>query len=158
MAEIPPAAPPPAPSAPSRVGSAARSAASTPASMPRARELGVRASLIAPMLAEYALIVARDLVVGRKVGKTTSHYLPTPAEFILPLSFFGLLSLLGTNASVLTAALGWGVVVATALNIGPGAPLGVALGPGAHPGTAAGNVGKVPALKNLSGIPGGKKS
>ena len=72
--------------------------------------------LLYPALAEVALITYRDVKAGSNVKNPIAH-LPVPSQYVSVLAVFGGLSLLPSSADRLGALVGWGFVVATALNV-----------------------------------------
>jgi hypothetical protein len=72
--------------------------------------------LLYPALAEVALITYRDIKDKSNVQNPIPH-LPVPSQYVSVLAVFGGLSLLPSTADRLGALVGWGFVVATALNV-----------------------------------------
>jgi hypothetical protein len=72
--------------------------------------------LLYPALAEIALITYRDIKNGINAQNPIAH-LPVPSQYVSVVTVFGGLSLLPSSADRLGALLGWGFVVATALNV-----------------------------------------
>jgi len=71
--------------------------------------------LIAPAMAEIAIITWRDIRKKSNVDNPIPHF-PLPSQFVSVAIVFGGLSLLPESAATLAAVTAWGVVVATALN------------------------------------------
>lgn len=72
--------------------------------------------LLYPALAEIALITYRDIKNKSNAQNPIAH-LPVPSQYVSVVTVFGGLSLLPSSADRLGALLGWGFVVATALNV-----------------------------------------
>jgi len=72
--------------------------------------------LLAPALAETALIIYRDVRNG-KADSYPIKYLPLPSQLVSVTVVFGGLSLLPDRASRLATIAGWGFVVATAIQM-----------------------------------------
>lgn len=75
--------------------------------------------IISAFMAEVILITYR----GAKAGKLTKDlpvgHLPVPADYVGAMLIFGLLSALPGNLKTAAGYAGWGLVVATALNVLP---------------------------------------
>lgn len=71
--------------------------------------------LLAPALAETVLITWRDVKNGSNVDNPIPHF-PLPSQYVSVVIVFGALSLFPESAARLAAVIGWGLVVATALN------------------------------------------
>jgi len=72
--------------------------------------------LLYPILAETALITYRDVRNKSNVDNPIPH-LPLPSQYVSVVLVYGGLSLLPKSFDRLTAVFGWGIVVATALNL-----------------------------------------
>jgi len=72
--------------------------------------------LLYPALAEVALITYRDVKNGSNVNNPIPHF-PIPSQYVSVILVYGGLSLLPESADRLGALIGWGFVVATALNV-----------------------------------------
>ena len=72
-------------------------------------------SLIAPALAEVAVIIYRDVKNGSAQNNPVPH-LPLPASITSVVIVYGILSLLPESWESATVLMGWGLVVATLLN------------------------------------------
>lgn len=68
-------------------------------------------SITAPWLAELVLISYRSVRQEKRP--------PLPAELLASFVIFGTFSLIGNSQPRIAAVLGWGIVVATALNLAP---------------------------------------
>lgn len=72
--------------------------------------------LLYPALVETALITYRDVKSGTNKDNPIAHF-PLPSQYVSVLLVYGGLALLPESASRLAALVGWGFVVATALNL-----------------------------------------
>jgi hypothetical protein len=72
--------------------------------------------LIYPALVETALITYRDVKQGNNTDNPIPH-LPIPSQYVSVIIIYGGLSLAPPQAQRLAALIGWGFVVATALNV-----------------------------------------
>lgn len=99
--------------------------------------------LLLAALVEASIITWRDL--------STEKVLPLPSDYVAVAILYGALGLLPESASGAASLIGWGIVVATFLNL-PGSSLiypgsspqtsgGVGLGGGAAPSNASGALG-----------------
>jgi len=75
----------------------------------------VASPLLYPVLAEVAVITYRDVRLKTNKDNPIPHF-PLPSQYASVAVIYGLLSMFPEQASNLAAALGWGFVVATALN------------------------------------------
>ncbi len=73
-------------------------------------------SVLAPALAEVALITYRDVKAGTNVVNPLPHF-PLPSQFLSVGIVYGALAMFPDNASTLAATIGWGFVIATLLNV-----------------------------------------
>ena len=73
-------------------------------------------SVFVPAVAETGIIVYRSVKQGRAATNPVP-YLPLPVELADVAVFFGALSLLEGPAEPLATVIGWGIVVATLLNL-----------------------------------------
>ena len=73
-------------------------------------------SVLVPALVEAALVTYRDV---RSDNKATNAipYLPLPSQYTSVVIVYGALALFPDSASQLATLIGWGLVVATALNV-----------------------------------------
>ena len=79
--------------------------------------------LLAPALVETILVTYRDVRAGTNQINPIPH-LPMPSQYASVVIVYGALSLLPQSASRLASLIGWGFVVATALNVwAPGATI-----------------------------------
>jgi len=69
-----------------------------------------------PALAEAALISYRDIKNGTNVLNPVPHF-PLPSQFASVLLIYGGLSLIPGRGQRVASLVGWGFVVATALNL-----------------------------------------
>lgn len=80
------------------------------------------AGLLAAFLAEVGLITYRDIAgsPAQKQGHTIIG-LPIPADYLAAVAFFGALGLVpkDSGAAKVAALVGWGIVLATAVNVMP---------------------------------------
>lgn len=75
-------------------------------------------SLLAAFMAETALITYRDYAGGGiQVGRNAPLNLPLPASYTAPVVFFGALALVPQAGQQVAGLVGWGIVVATLLNL-----------------------------------------
>lgn len=103
--------------------------------------------IAAAWLAELSLIIYRDYRSGGR--------LPFPSEFLATFAIFGLLDMLPESGANLAAALGWGIVAATALHVfdpsklgqGGKGQVGPAIGP--SPGIGSFGPGRTPDLGSI---------
>ena len=72
--------------------------------------------ILAPALAEVILITYRDVKNGSNVNNPVPH-LPIPSQFVRVFIVYGALSLFPDQGRRLASLIGWGFVVATALNV-----------------------------------------
>lgn len=72
--------------------------------------------LLAPILAEVALITYRDVKNKSNVDNPIPH-LPIPSQYASVVIVFGGLALLPQSFDRLGSVFGWGIVIATALNV-----------------------------------------
>jgi hypothetical protein len=72
--------------------------------------------LLYPALVETALITYRGVINNTNVSNPIPHF-PLPSQLFSVIVVYGGLSLFPESAERLAAALGWGFVVATALNL-----------------------------------------
>lgn len=91
-------------------------------------------ALIYPAIAEIGLITYRDVKSGTNVNNPVAH-LPMPSQYLSVAVVYGILAVIPDKYSRITALMGWGFVVATALN---------AFTPGAT--VAATNIGTTPSV------------
>lgn len=81
--------------------------------------------MLLAFLAEVALITYRDFAgtPAQKAGHTVAG-LPLPSEYLAAVVIFGALGLVPSSSPAHTAATlgGWGIVIATYLNLVPGIP------------------------------------
>lgn len=74
-------------------------------------------ALLFPWITETLLITYRGASQGKAVGNPIPH-LPLPSDYVGEFLVFGALSLIpGPNGGRVAAAFGWGLVVATFLNL-----------------------------------------
>lgn len=73
-------------------------------------------SVFVPAVAETAIIVYRSVKQGR-AATNPIPYLPMPVELADVAVFYGALSLAQGGLEPLATAIGWGIVVATLLNL-----------------------------------------
>ena len=73
-------------------------------------------SVIVPAVAETAIVVYRSVKQGRAATNPVP-FLPMPVELADVVVFFGVLSLAEGSLEPLATAVGWGIVVATLLNL-----------------------------------------
>jgi hypothetical protein len=72
--------------------------------------------LLAPALAETVIITYRGVKNGSNANNPIPHF-PIPSQLVSVLIIYGGLSLFPQSAERLAAAVGWGFVVATLLNL-----------------------------------------
>jgi len=72
--------------------------------------------LLAPIVAETVLITYRDIKNGSNVNNPIPHF-PLPSQYLSVAVVFGTLSLLPKQYDRLSSIFGWGMVIATALNV-----------------------------------------
>ena len=72
--------------------------------------------LLYPALAEVVLITYRDVKNGSNVDNPIPHF-PLPSQYVSVAIVYGALSLFPPQADRLASLIGWGFVVATALNV-----------------------------------------
>jgi hypothetical protein len=72
--------------------------------------------LLAPALVETGLIVYRDIKTGANVDNPVPHF-PLPSQFVSVVIVYGLLGVVPKPAERVAALVGWGFVIATALNL-----------------------------------------
>jgi hypothetical protein len=72
--------------------------------------------LLYPSLVEVALITYRDVRKGNNTANPIK-YLPIPSQYVSVIIVYGGLSFAPPSAQRLAALIGWGFVVATALNV-----------------------------------------
>lgn len=73
-------------------------------------------ALFTPALVEVALVTIRG-IFGKASKATPIPHLPLPSEYLDILIVFGGLSLLPGQANRVGGYIGWGLVIATALNM-----------------------------------------
>lgn len=74
------------------------------------------ASLLTPALAEAVLITYRDIRNGTNKENPIPHF-PLPSQYVSVILVYGALSLLPDRFDRVATLMGWGFVVATALNV-----------------------------------------
>jgi len=72
--------------------------------------------LLYPILAEVALITYRNIKNGSNVQNPIPH-VPIPSQYVSVVLVYGGLALLPSSFDRLSALMGWGLVIATALNV-----------------------------------------
>jgi len=72
--------------------------------------------ILAPALVETALITLRS-TIGKKSGENPVPHLPVPSVYVDVLVIYGALGLVSGRGERVAAMVGWGFVVATALNM-----------------------------------------
>jgi hypothetical protein len=96
--------------------------------------------LLLPWLTELGLITYRDFSAHKRP--------PLPSEVLSTFVVFGMFTLVSAADKRLAMALGWGVVVATVLNVFPGAkkptPAAAATGPAPGPTKVPPGTGPLP--------------
>ena len=108
--------------------------------------------LLYPALAEVALITYRDVKNGSNVDNPIPHF-PLPSQYVSVAIVYGGLSLFPQQADRLASLIGWGFVVATALNVfTPGKTVLTSSG-GAAPTILPVNTGTTTPNKTGSGNP-----
>lgn len=93
-------------------------------------------ALLAAFVAEIGLITYRDVAgsTAQKQNHTVAG-LPLPADYMAAILLFGVLGLASSPGAQKTAALfGWGIVIATYMNLMPGVPKPI---PGATGGSSS---------------------
>jgi len=74
------------------------------------------ASLLTPALVETVLITYRDVRNGTNKENPIPHF-PLPSQYVSVILVYGALSLLPDRFDRVGTLIGWGFVVATALNV-----------------------------------------
>lgn len=81
----------------------------------------MNSTLLYPWVAELVLITYRDVQGKTQSGGLGFRHLPLPSEFLATFVVFGALGLLageeGEGRTTVATMFGWGVVVATLLNL-----------------------------------------
>jgi hypothetical protein len=72
--------------------------------------------LLYPIIAETVLITYRDIKNKSNVDNPIPH-LPIPSQYVSVVVVYGALSILPPSFDRLSALMGWGLVIATALNV-----------------------------------------
>ena len=72
--------------------------------------------LLAPALAETALITYRGVINKTNVSNPIPHF-PLPSQIGSVVIVYGILAMFPNSANRLATLMGWGFVVATALNV-----------------------------------------
>jgi len=72
--------------------------------------------LLYPALAETALVTYRGVINKTNVNNPIPHF-PLPSQLVSVVVVYGALSIFPDSANRLASLLGWGFVVATALNV-----------------------------------------
>lgn len=74
--------------------------------------------LLTAFLAEIVLISYRNLAGGgTQVPATAPIPLPLPSQYTAPIAVYGVLALVPAGGQQIAGLVGWGLVVATALNL-----------------------------------------